>query len=50
MTHHDFHQELRKLLYIEDPGMYDVLMASVVANSLQLGDPVWLTLIRDVSS
>ena len=45
MTHHDFHQELRKLLYIEDPGMYDVLMASVVANSLQLGDPVWLTLI-----
>lgn len=45
MTHADLHKAIGELLYIEDFGMYDILMASIVANSLQLGDPVWLTLI-----
>ena len=45
MTHSDFHNRLNELLYIEDNGMYDIILASIVANSLKLGDPVWLTLI-----
>jgi len=45
MTLQDLHHELSQLLYIEDQNMYNVLMASIVANSMKLGDPVWLTLI-----
>lgn len=45
MTRNELHAQLRELLYIEDMGMVDILMATVVANSLQLGDPVWMTLI-----
>jgi hypothetical protein len=45
MTLQELHHELSQLLYIEDQNMYNVLMASVVANSMKLGDPVWLTLI-----
>jgi hypothetical protein len=45
MTLQDFHNELDKLLYIEDHAMVDIILASIVANSLQIGDPVWLTLI-----
>lgn len=45
MTHADFHTELSKLLYIEDFGMYDIILASIVANSQKLGDPVWLSLV-----
>lgn len=45
MTLEQFHNELGKLLYIEDYGMVDAIMASIVANSLKLGDPVWMTLI-----
>lgn len=41
----DFHTELEKHLYIEDHDMVDVILASIVANSLQIGDPVWMTLI-----
>jgi hypothetical protein len=45
MTLDTLHDEIGKLLYIEDRGMIDVILASIVANSLKLGDPVWLTLI-----
>jgi len=45
MTHADFQQQLKELLYLEDMGQYDIILASIVANSLKLGDPVWLTLI-----
>jgi hypothetical protein len=45
MTLQQFHQEVGKLLYIEDTGMLDIIMAGIVANSLKLGDPVWMTLI-----
>lgn len=45
MTLAQFHQELHKLLYIEDEGLVDIIMAGIVANSLKLGDPVWMTLI-----
>lgn len=45
MTLERFHAELKELLYIEDEGMVNIILASIVANSLKLGDPVWLTLI-----
>lgn len=45
MTRQDLHAQLSELLYIEDFGMVDILMATVVANSLKIGDPVWITLI-----
>lgn len=45
MTRHELHEQLSKYLYIEDFGMVDIIIASIVANSLRLGDPVWLTLI-----
>lgn len=49
MTHTDFHNKLSELLYIEDHGMYDIIVASIVANSLKVNDPVWLTLIGQSS-
>lgn len=45
MTLASLHQELAKLLYIEDQGMVNIILASILANSLKIGDPVWLTLI-----
>jgi len=45
MKRHELHTELAKLLYIEDFGMVDIIVASIIANSLRIGDPVWLTLI-----
>lgn len=45
MTLTDFHTQLTKLMYIEDPNIINVILASIVANSLQVGDPVWLTII-----
>lgn len=41
----EFHTEIAKLLYIEDKNMVNVVLASIVANSMRIGDPVWLTLI-----
>lgn len=41
----EFHNELSQLMYIEDLNMVNVVLASIVANSLQIGDPVWLTII-----
>lgn len=45
MTRSELHQALSEVLYIEDYGMVDVVLASTVANALRLGDPVWLTII-----
>lgn len=45
MTLQELHAELSELLYIEDYGMIDVILASIMANSMRIGDPVWLTLI-----
>jgi hypothetical protein len=45
MTYQELHAKLAELLYIEDKGMYDIIIASIIANSQQMGDPVWLTLI-----
>lgn len=45
MTRQDLHAELSKVLYIEDFNIIDTIVASVLANSQKIGDPVWLTLI-----
>jgi hypothetical protein len=45
MTRAELHEEIAKYLYIEDFGMVDIVIASIVANSMKVGDPVWLTLI-----
>lgn len=45
MTLQELHTELGKLLYIEDPNLLNVILSSIVANSIQAGDPVWLTII-----
>jgi hypothetical protein len=45
MTLQEFHTELNKLMYIEDPNLVNVTLGSILANSLQVGDPVWLTII-----
>lgn len=45
MTLQEFHQGLHELLYIEDDNLVDIILASIVANSMQVGDPVWLTII-----
>jgi hypothetical protein len=45
MTLDTLHQELSKLMYIEDKNLVNVVMASIVSNSVQVGDPVWLTII-----
>lgn len=45
MTHKELHERLGEILYIEDYGMFDIILASIVSNSLKLGDPVWLTII-----
>lgn len=45
MTRQDLHNELAEVLYIEDFNMVDTMLASVLANSQKIGDPVWLTLI-----
>lgn len=45
MTRKDLHNELSKVLHIEDYNLVDTLIASVIANALKIGDPVWLTII-----
>ena len=45
MTLQEFHQQMQELLYLEDLQMVDIVLASIISNSLQIGDPVWLTLI-----
>lgn len=50
MNRGEFYKELHKLLYIEDTNAIDTMMACVVANSLMIGDPVWLTLVGPSSA
>lgn len=45
MNRQDLHAELSKVLYIEDFNVVDTILASTLANSQRIGDPVWLTVI-----
>jgi hypothetical protein len=50
MNRQDLHAELSKVLYIEDTNIIDIIVASSLANSEMIGDPVWLTLIGPSSA
>lgn len=50
MNRQDLHAELSKVLYIEDTNIIDIIVASTLANSEMIGDPVWLTLIGPSSA
>jgi hypothetical protein len=41
----DIKTEVQQYYYMEDTTIIDVAVACIVANRLQLGDPVWLTII-----
>lgn len=41
---------IKEVLYVEDDGILEVLMATVIANQLQLDKPVWLILVGSASS
>lgn len=45
MTLSELHQAFSEYLYLEDENILNVTLASVVANCLQVGDPVWLTVV-----
>ena len=45
MTLDDIKKEVRKSYYMEDDSLIDVAIACIIANRLQLGDPVWLIII-----
>lgn len=45
MKRSELHSKIGKLLYLEDYGSIDIVLASMIANKLELGDPVWLMLI-----
>ena len=37
--------EIQQYQYLEDTGVIDVTLASIIANRLKLSDPVWLIII-----
>jgi len=37
--------KLREVLYIEDEGVIDIILASIISNSIAKTDPVWLMLV-----
>lgn len=45
MTLNDFHKQLAEVMYIEDKNLINIILGSIVANLLRIGDPVWLTII-----
>jgi hypothetical protein len=50
MTLNDLHTAFNEYMYVEDPNILNVVLASIVANSLRVGDPIWLTVIGPSSS
>ena len=45
MTRTDLHKQLSEKLYLEDFGQIDIVLATMIANKLEIGDPVWLMLV-----
>ena len=43
-------EEIKKIMYIEDDGIIDITIASVIANSIAKTSPVWLVLIGNSSA
>lgn len=45
MTLDDVKNEIQKYVYMEDTTMIDVSLASIIANRLHMGTPVWLIIV-----
>lgn len=45
MTLAELKSEVQKYQYIEDTNIIDVVLASIIATRLKLGDPIWLIII-----
>lgn len=45
MTLEKLKDELREYVHIEDDAMIDVMIATIIANRLKIGNPVWMILI-----
>ncbi len=45
MTFHELQEQVGEFVYTEDNGMARIALASVIANRMKLGDPVWMLLI-----
>ena len=41
----DLKKEIQQYQYMEDTSIVDVSIASIIANRLKFGDPVWLMII-----
>lgn len=41
----DLKKEVQKYQYLEDTSIIDISLASIIANRMKLGDPVWLIII-----
>ena len=45
MTLEQIKEKVRESYYMEDDSLIDVALACIIANRLQLGDPVWLVIV-----
>lgn len=45
MKLHELKNKIQEYQYMEDTGVIDVSIASILSNQLQLGDPVWMLII-----
>lgn len=50
MTLEDLKNEISEYQYFEDTDMIDISLASIIANRLSIGDPIWLTIVGPSSS
>lgn len=49
-TFDDLHKEVSEYMYNEDAGLLRIPIASIIANRMKLGDPIWMLLIGPSSS
>lgn len=49
MTLDEIKQQVREYYYMEDDSIVDISLACIIANRLQLGEPVWLIIIGESS-
>ncbi len=49
MTLSEIKEQVREYYYMEDDSIIDISLACIIANRLQLGEPVWLIIIGESS-
>jgi len=50
ITFTELKERVREIMYIEDDGIIEITIASIIANSIAKTSPVWLTLIGNSSA